>query len=285
MPIHYLLVLALTQGITEFLPISSSAHLILAWQTFEGAAEQYSISTRLTLDVAVHVGTLLAVCLYFWRDLFAMVLGGFNLLRGRGGKATRLVIFVIVASVPLFAAGYLLQYVLLDLNAYLRGNNLVLAWATIGFGVLLFIADRTGLTVRRIEHLTFGAAAFVGLLHMLALIPGASRSGVTMTAARFLGFERGEAARFALLLGIPAILGAGTLIGLDLYQAGNVRLGQDALIGALLAFVSAFLAIALMMRWLRRASFLPFVIYRLLLGAALLILIYKGWLPVTSVLS
>jgi undecaprenyl-diphosphatase len=125
--------------------------------------------------------------------------------------------------------------------------------------------------VRRIEHLGAGGAIFIGLAQVLAFIPGTSRSGITMTAARFLGFERPEAARFSLLLSIPAILGAGTLTGLDLYESGNVRLGFDAIAAAALSFLVAFLSIALMIRWLRRAGFTPFVFYRIFLGVALLI--------------
>jgi undecaprenyl-diphosphatase len=153
----------------------------------------------------------------------------------------------------------------------LQDNIQVIAWATIGFGILLFLADRMGLTVRRIEHLGAGGAVFIGLAQVLAFIPGTSRSGITMTAARFLGFERPEAARFSLLLSIPAILGAGTLTGLDLYESGNIRLGFDAIAAAALSFMVAFLSIALMIRWLRRAGFTPFVFYRIFLGVALLI--------------
>ena len=119
--------------------------------------------------------------------------------------------------------------------------------------------------------MTASSAIVIGLAQTLALIPGTSRSGITMTAARFLGFERPEAARFSLLLAIPAIAGAGTLAGLDLYDTGSLEIGLDALVGAAVAFVVALAAIDLMLRWLRRAGFTPFVIYRILLGSALLI--------------
>jgi len=128
--------------------------------------------------------------------------------------------------------------------------------------------------VRRVEHLGYGDAILVGLAQALALIPGTSRSGITMTAGRVLGLERAEAARFSLLLSIPVIAGAGALAAKDVYDAGDLVLGQDALLAAALAFVSALAAIALMMRWLRRASFTPFVVYRLLLGAGLLYYLY-----------
>ena len=130
--------------------------------------------------------------------------------------------------------------------------------------------------MRRTEHVSVTDALFIGLAQVLALLPGTSRSGVTMTAARFLGFERAEAARFSLLLSIPAILGAGTLAGLDLYQTGNLRLGLDAALAAGLAFLSAWLAIALMMAWLRSAGFTPFVVYRLAIGLVILWIAYQN---------
>jgi len=150
------------------------------------------------------------------------------------------------------------------------------AWATLGFGVLLWVADRTGMTIRRIEHMGYGEALVIGLSQVLALIPGTSRSGITMTAARMLGYERAEAARFSMLLSIPTILAAGLLTGLDLYESGDVQLSLDALIAGGLAFATALIAIVAMMGWLKRASFLPFVLYRILLGGGLLIWIYTG---------
>jgi undecaprenyl-diphosphatase len=127
---------------------------------------------------------------------------------------------------------------------------------------------------RRLEHLTYGQSFFLGCAQVLALVPGVSRSGITMTAARLLGYERTEAARFSLLMSMPAIMGAGTLVGLDIYRTENPQLHADVLLAAALAFVSAFVAIALMMRWLQRATFLPFVVYRVALGILLLIWIY-----------
>jgi len=179
---------------------------------------------------------------------------------------------LIVGTLPLVAAGFLLKD---SVTAHLRDTTIV-AWTTIGFGIVLFIADRTTLTFRRIEHMTFAAGFLIGLSQVLALIPGTSRSGITMTAARALGFERVEAARFSLLLAIPAILGAGTLAGYDLYKSGNMVLGAEAVVGAVVSFGVALVAIVLMIGWLKRASFTPFVIYRILLGGLLLWLTYGG---------
>lgn len=269
MPLLHIAILAVVQGITEFLPISSSAHLILTWEALDalqvkGLAQ--SEADRLILDIAVHVGTLAAVGLYAWRELGHMACGMASLALGRWTPGARLAALLVVATLPLVAAGWLLM----DSVSGLLRDMRVIAWTTIGFGILLYIADRSTLTLRRIEHMTFGAGFLIGLSQVLALVPGTSRSGITMTAGRFLGFERVEAARFSLLLSIPAIIAAGTLAGYDVYRSGNAALGYTALLAAGLAFATALLAIVLMMGWLRRASFTPFVVYRILLGAALL---------------
>lgn len=266
MPILHLAILALVQGITEFLPISSSGHLVLVpfimdWQ-----------DQGLLLDVAVHVGTLLAVMLYAWREIGMMLGGLWRLARGRVDQGTRLMLQVILGSIPVVIAGFLIAHYAGDLFRSIE----VIAWTTLGFGILLGLADRAGMTVRRLEHMSYGSALAIGLAQVLALIPGTSRSGITMTMARFLGFERADAARFSLLLAIPAIAGAGTLSGIELWQSGNAALTRDAAIAAGLAFLSALVAIVLMMAWLRRAGFMPFVVYRILLGAVLLYMVYAA---------
>ena len=256
-----LVVLALVQGITEFLPISSSAHLILV-PAFTDWPDQ-----GLVIDVAVHVGTLLAVAVYFAGDLWRIVRG----LTARGEASTApFAGMLVLATVPVVIAGYALHEIGQE---HLRSPE-VIAWATIVFGIVLYVADRTGMTVRRLEHMTWGPAFLIGLAQVLALIPGTSRSGITMTAARMLGFERDASARFSLLLSIPVIVAAAALAGLDLYKAGDLRLTFDALIAIVLAFVSAYIAIWAMMAWLRRASFTPFVVYRLALGIGLLVWLY-----------
>jgi len=270
LPLLHVLVLAVVQGLTEFLPVSSSGHLVLTWEVFDQLGWPVPEDTpaeRLILDIAVHVGTLAAVCLYFWRDLAQMALGLLKLAVGQMTPGAHLALYVICASVPVGAVGYLFK----DTITGNLHNVTVVAWTTIGFGVLLLIADRFGLTIRRVEHMTLAGALLVGLAQVVALVPGTSRSGITMTAARFLGLERPEAARFSLLLSIPAILGAGALAGRDLYLSGDPQLGLNAVVAAAISFFFALIAIALMIRWLRHAGFMPFVIYRLLLGAALLI--------------
>ena len=259
-----IVVLALVQGITEFLPISSSGHLALVpslvcWP-----------DQGLLIDVAVHVGTLGAVTAYLWRDVWSILTGLARPRAGLDDSGVRLFFHLAVATVPVVIAGYLMHKYIGD---GLRSME-VIAWATLGFGVVLYAADRTGLTVRRIDHMSWGVALAIGMTQILALIPGASRSGVTMTAARMLGYERREAARFSMLLSIPTIVAAGTLVGIEIVQSGDARLQADAAITAALAFVSALVTIFLMMGWLRRASFTPFVVYRIFLGGGLLAIVY-----------
>ena len=256
-------VLSVIQGITEFLPISSSGHLILV-PALTGWPDQ-----GLAIDAAVHVGTLGAVIVYFWRDLVQMIRGLSQLAIGRRSPAALLALNLVIGTIPV-VVGFLFRDFI---ESSLRAVE-VIAWATIGFGVLLLIADRFGLTMRRLENLGLSDAVIIGLAQVLALVPGTSRSGITMTAARLLGYQRADAARFSMLLSIPVIAGAGVLIGLELQQAGNVQLGLTAALASLLAFCTALLAIAFLMRWLRSASFMPFVVYRLVLGAGLLAWLY-----------
>lgn len=262
--LYHIVVLAIVQGITEFLPISSSGHLVVTSQVM-GWPDQ-----GIVIDIAVHVGTLVAVTLYFWRDVGRVVVGVLRLLTFRGGADARLAVTLLIATLPIVAVGFLAR----DVVGTLFRSVEVIAWATIGFAVVLWAADRIGMTLHRIEHVTPVSALIVGLAQVLALVPGTSRSGITMTAARFLGMERAEAARFSLLLSIPTIAGAGVLAGNDLWQAGDVRLGLDAAYAAALAMVAGLIAIAAMMRWLQSSGFGPFVIYRLALGGALLYWLY-----------
>jgi|TARA_R110002126_G_scaffold20706_2_gene76067 undecaprenyl-diphosphatase len=263
-PILHLAILALVQGITEFLPISSSGHLVLVPYVMQWQDQ------GLMMDIAVHVGTLGAVMVYAWREIGMMLTGLWKLLRGRIDQGTRLMLQVIVGSIPVVIAGFMIaKYA----GGMLRSVEII-GWTTLGFGLLLGLADRVGMTVRRLEHMSYGSALAIGMAQVLALIPGTSRSGITMTMARFLGFERADAARFSLLLSIPAIAGAGTLTGIDLWQSGDVSLTRDVLVAIGLSFASALVAITLMMAWLKHAGFMPFVVYRILLGALLLYLVY-----------
>ncbi|EKV31984.1 Undecaprenyl-diphosphatase [Caenispirillum salinarum AK4] len=260
MTLLQILVLALVQGITEFLPISSSGHLVLV-PALTGWPDQ-----GLDMDVAVHVGTLLAVILYFHKDVLAMAGGLGRMARGRRDPMGRLALQVAVATVPIVVVGLLLK----DHIATYGRLIAVIGWTTLIFGILLWVVDRLCMTVKRAEHMSWVDVLVVGFAQVLALVPGTSRSGITMTAARLMGYEREESARISMLLSIPTILGAGVLAGLDIAERGDWQLTLSALIGAGLAFVSALVAIALMMAWLRRASYTIFAVYRVILGIGLL---------------
>lgn len=264
MTLLQLAVLAVVQGVTEFLPISSSGHLILVPQFFNWPDQ------GLAIDVAAHVGTLAAVLIYFWRDVGTMAAGCLRLLTGHFDAGARLVGFLILATIPAVIAGFLADRYGQDMLRRVE----VVAWTMIAFAIVLYIADRVGLKVRRLEHMTLSQALFIGLAQSIAFIPGTSRSGITMVASRFLGYERAEGARFSFLLSIPAILAAGGWEGLKLVREGVGESWAAAGITAGLSAITGILAIAFMMRWLRASGFLPFVLYRLALGAGLLWYLY-----------
>ncbi len=261
-----LFILALVQGITEFLPISSSGHLVLV-PIIAGWPDQGP-----AVDVAVHVGTLLAVMAYFRADLMRLMFGGVALLRGRWQEPdAKLALYIGAGTVPAVIAGFILhELALMDMMRTMA----VIGWTTLGFGVLLWIADRWGAQSHTVEAKGWSAVIGIALAQCLALIPGTSRSGITMTAARAFGVSRSDAARFSMLLSIPTIAGAGLLVLLDLVKAGDPVLTQSALIAGGLAALTAFAAIALLMRWVARQSFTIFAVYRVLLGGGLLLYYY-----------
>jgi undecaprenyl-diphosphatase len=252
-----IITLALIQGITEFLPISSSAHLILVGE-FGGWGDQ-----GLPFDVAVHLGTLSAVCLYFRRDLTGYLSATHHFALGRGvNDQFQELLKVSAATVPVVIAGFLLKD---QVEGDWRSLTTI-AWATIGFGLLLAVADRFRGTR---TNLSWMQALLIGLAQMLALIPGTSRSGITITAALLLGLSRTTAARFSFLLSIPTIAGAALLTTVDLISAPEPARWLDLLIGAALSGISAYLCISAFISLVERTGMLPYVIYRLLLGLAL----------------
>lgn len=265
MPFDQLVFLAIVQGLTEFLPISSSGHLNLvhlltSWED-QGPP----------IDVAVHVGSLFAVMIYFWRDMLMFLRALLQLARGKHTPELVILLHLITASLPIFAiGGVVLAFDLLDNLRTLP----VIAWANLIFAVVLLVADRVGMTIRRVEHVTLRDALMVGFAQVISIIPGASRAGVTVSMARFLGYERREAARFSMLLSIPTILGLGVATGFKLYQSGDLQMQGDATFAAALSFLAALVSIWFMMALLKRTTLLPFVIYRLVLGGMLLGFIY-----------
>ncbi len=262
MDLTQLIALALVQGITEFLPISSSAHLILMPRLM-GTADQ-----GVLIDVALHVGTLGAVLLYFRADTARLLAGAADIARLRTRTpAARLVWLLALATVPVVLAG--LASELTGTQERLRAP-LVIAITTIGFGLLLWWADRTARGEREAAGWTWRDALLMGLAQVLALVPGTSRSGITITAALLLGYRRADAARLAMLMAVPTILASGTLLTLEALAKGQAAALGPAALAALLAFAAAYAALAVMMRFLDRVGFTPYVLYRLALGAVLL---------------
>ncbi|MEM1289657.1 MAG: undecaprenyl-diphosphate phosphatase [Pseudomonadota bacterium] len=261
MGLFELIILAIIQGITEFLPVSSSAHLILPSALIEGFEDQGAM-----IDVAAHVGTLGAVMLYFRKDVGQLFKGAANFVLRQTSDARRLFEVITIATVPFLFAGTAVA--LTGLNDVLRSPH-VIAWASIGFGLLLWLADRQP----QKEHgdlNTWRAALVVGAAQCLALIPGTSRSGITITASRFLGYGRRDAARFSMLLAIPAIGASGLYATYDLAQTSETGIISAALMIAALSFAAALLAISLFLKASEKFSFTPFVIYRVVLGLAIL---------------
>ena len=261
-------VLAVVQGLTEFLPVSSSGHLILIPE-LTGWPDQ-----GVTTDVMVHVGSLFAVIVYFWKDVLNLLKGTGQLLRGNMTDNARMASYIALATIPALAFGAVLKFSgLLD---SIRGVQIV-AWNAVIFGILLWVADVVGSRVRKMEDMKLSPALIIGFAQALALIPGTSRSGITMTAARFLGFERAEAARFSFLLGIPAIAAAGSFTAIELIQLDGA-IPRDAIYAAILTFFAALAAIALLMALVKRIGFFIFMVYRLLLAAVLFAGLY-GFIP------
>jgi len=266
MPFFHLLILALIQGLTEFLPVSSSAHLILL-PALTGAEDQ-----GITLDVAVHVGTLLAVILYFRKDVGLALRGALDVLRGnRTSDGARLAILLVVATIPVVIAGFILKVTGL---ADAMRSIVVIGWAMLLFGLVLYWTDQRGGTEKEMRGWSLREAIVLGIWQALALIPGTSRSGATISGARLLGYGREQAARISMLMSIPTIIASGSLLALDVVGQADWEMAKYAGIAAAMAFVAALFALTLMMRLLRSVSFTPYVIYRIVLGVVLLFVAY-----------
>ncbi len=267
------ILLGLVQGLTEFLPVSSSAHLRIVGEFLPSAQDPGAAFTAIT-----QIGTETAVVIYFWRDIVRIVSRWFGALFGRvprNDPDARMGWLIIIGSVPIVVLGVLFQN---QIETVLRSMWLV-AGMLILFGVLLGIADAVGAKRRALADLTVTDGLIYGGAQALALIPGVSRSGGTITAGLFLGYERAAAARYAFLLAIPAVLGSGFFeLAKSIGKPG--ALGQfsplETAVATVIAFGVALAVIRFFMGWISRHSFLPFVIYRVALGAVVLVLLSLG---------
>ncbi len=267
MPIFHLVLVAILQGITEFLPVSSSGHLILL-PYFTGFPDQ-----GLVIDVAVHVGTLFAVILYFRRDVALCLFGLPRLLTGHiDTPGSRLAYLLIISAIPVMLVGLALK--LTGFDVLLR-SIAVVGWSMLIFGLLLYWADKQEPSSKTEAGWSVRDAISLGLFQMLALIPGTSRSGITITGARMLGYARTDAARLSMLMSIPTISASGILLGADVIATSDAATARAGAIAAGFAFLAALVALSLMMRLLRSVSFTPYVIYRVILGLILLWITYS----------
>jgi len=262
MPIYQVIVLAVVQGITEFLPISSSAHLALApWLL--GWPEH-----GLVFDIALHAGTLAAVLLYFWRDWLQIAARGFGLSYGRDedlAKNPRLLWLLAAATVPVGVAGLLFE-------SYAEGawhhNFVLMGTMLVAVGLLMILAERLGKREKSIGRVSFGDAMIIGLAQALSVIPGTSRSGITITAAMFRNLDRPAAARFSFLVATPAIAAAAAKAGWDLARHGGIppEMKLAFVVGVAVSGLVGCAFIALLMRYLRTHTLKFFVYYRIIFG-------------------
>ena len=269
------LLLGLVQGLTEFLPVSSSAHLRLVGLFFSEPGAAVEFDPGATFTAITQLGTELAVVIYFWRDIRRIVSRWFAGVTGkipRTDPDVRMGWLVIIGTIPIVLVGYFAQ-------EYIRTvfrSLWIVAIVLIVFGVLLGLADRFGKKTERFEDMRYGHGIAVGVAQVLALFPGVSRSGATTTTALALGYSRPAAARFSFLLAVPAVFGSGLY---ELVQSfsdpGPYSLGET-LAATVVAFVVGFVVIAFFMNYISRRSFAPFVAYRIVLGMVLLVLLGTG---------
>jgi undecaprenyl-diphosphatase len=251
-------VLGLVQGLGEFLPISSSAHLVLIPWIFKWQ------DPGLTFDIALHVGTLIAVILYFWRDWLSLISKGLTKPKEREGK---LFWYLVLATIPGAAAGYLLEH---KAETVFR-NPVLIAGMLILLGVVLYVVDRKSRKQMDVEHISLKTSFLIGLSQALAIIPGVSRSGITMTTALALGMTREGAARFSFLLSAPVIFGAAA-IKMPKIIANPSVIDTPFIVGIVVACISGLASIGFLLRYLQTKTFLPFAWYRFILGAVVIII-------------
>lgn len=272
------IVLGLIQGLTEFLPISSSAHLRIAGELLPSAKDPGA-----TFTAIIQIGTELAVIIFFRRDIgriigkwfaqFRRPKGAHSVPVDRHDPDVRMGWLIIIGTIPIVIVGYLFQD---SIRSVFRSLWLV-AIVLIVFGIILGLADLLGKRVRTIETLTYRDGLIIGVAQMLALVPGVSRSGATMTAGRILGYERPAAARYGFLLAIPAVFGSGLFELVNSFSEPDGAYGYaETAVAAVVAFGVGFAVIAFLMRYIEKRSFLPFVIYRIALGGVLLVLLSLG---------
>ena len=252
-------ILGLVQGLGEFLPISSSAHLVLIPWLFKWN------DPGLTFDIALHIGTLIAVAIYFWKDWLKLITKGLTDVRSAEGK---LFWYLVAATIPGAVVGFLLEK---KAETIFR-EPILIATMLILLGVLLYWADRRGVKHIEMNRITFRTSLFIGLSQALAIIPGVSRSGITMTMGLLMGLTREGAARFSFLLAAPIIFGA-ALVKLPFLISNPSIITINFIIGILVSFVIGILSIGFLLRYVQTNNFLPFAWYRFILGSLVIVIV------------
>jgi len=271
MNLFHALILGAFQGFSEVLPISSSAHLLLIPWFLKWP------ESGLTFDVALHLGTFIALSLYFRHDIVEMLASFFSAFKSRSldTPAKRLPFIIIAATIPAAVIGKLFED---TIEAVFRSSPLLIAGFMIGFGILLGLVDRYGRKRLTIDQTTAASGMVVGLFQCLALIPGVSRSGITITAGLMLGFSREAAARFSFLLSLPIVAGAALLKTIHLLKAGIPTADLlPMLVGITASCITGYVSVAFLLRFVQKRSLAPFVWYRIVVGLAVIILIKIGF--------
>ena len=247
-----ILILSAVQGISEFLPVSSSAHLIIISNLYDLK------SSSLLIDISLHLGSLLAIIFFFKKDLFDLK---------NNQKLLRL---IVIGSLPLIIIGYILQTTEL---IYIFRNIKVIAWMTLIFGIILFFADQRKINHSSSTNLNFKSILFIGFFQILALIPGVSRAGITMTAARFLKFNRVDSGKISFLLSIPALAGA-SFLGLKDISNQSIEINYLIVIAVVLSFIFSYITVKFFLNYINKFSLNIFVIYRMFIALFLFLIIY-----------
>ena len=248
-----ILILSAIQGISEFLPVSSAAHLVLV-------SNYYAfVNQNLLIDICLHLGSLIAIIVYFRNDLFSFI------------KNRCFLIKILIGTVPIIPAGYVLYQTGL---IYQLRNLEVIGWTSLIFGIFLYLSDKIKVTKKIDTEFTNKSAIFIGLFQVLSLIPGVSRSGITLTSGRLLGFSRFDSAKISFLLSIPTLMAASILGLYNIYKEGSAELNFLAIIAVIFSFVFSYITIALFLKFVQKFTLNIFVIYRLALSIFILITIY-----------
>jgi len=264
-------ILAIIQGIAEFLPISSSGHLIVFRDLFGIGASSVNGDLALAFDIALHFGTLLAICLYFFKDFWTMLIKGLS--KGVGDKEGKILWYLVIATIPAAIAGLLFEDAIENI---VRTNFILIAISLIVMGILIYLADKFNSEKKEVQDINLKDAFLIGCSQMFALIPGFSRSGTTIAAARCLKLKKEDAARFSFFLSAPVVLGA---VVLSLFKDNMISLILANLnvfiVGVLVSFIAGLLCIEFLLKYLRKHDFKLFMFYRIILG--IIIIIYTIW--------